>query len=455
MLFDPLDVMFSYETISCSRRHHAFARLLRRSVCSSLMAGAIVSTVAVPAVAQDQPPGVSLRLTYRPGQKTGLMVQHIVGAMGDSLTAILTRDLDYSDRFTMIPATSVAAPAGPSNYDLYAKLGVDGIIQSTLLPSGWLRVALHDVAKKSVINQKDFALPAPAGSATWRMGVHGISDGIVEWITGQRGIAQTRIAFTRNDRVWTIDSDGENVTPVTPKGMAPQWAPNGRTLVYSILDGQRDPLMITDITTGAQRVLTQTPGTQSMSPAISPDGRTVVFARVSENGTDLYSMPIEGGTARRITVSRGRSISIQPSFSPDGQRIVFSSDRAGYNDIYISDADGANPEVLSASTYGDRGNRTGPDWSPDGRLVAFQSLNGNTKQIMVLNVLDRSIRAVGTEGRNDDPSWAPDSRHLVFTSDRSGVRQLWVVDIETGRTRQLKTGSETRLASWSPRLTQP
>jgi hypothetical protein len=115
--------------------------------------------------------------------------------------------------------------------------------------------------------------------------------------------------------------------------------------------------------------------------------------------------------------------------------------------VYISDVDGTNVEVLSAATYGDRSNRTGPDWSPDGRLVAFQSLNGNSKQIMTINLRDQSVRSVASEGRNEDPSWAPDSRHLVYTSDRSGVRQLWVVDVETGRSRQLKTGSAARLAA--------
>jgi TolB protein len=85
-------------------------------------------------------------------------------------------------------------------------------------------------------------------------------------------------------------------------------------------------------------------------------------------------------------------------------------------------------------------------------LVAFQSRNGGTFQIMTINLRDQTVRQVTDVGRNDDPSWAPDSRHLVFTSSRSGARQLWITDIETGRTRQLPCGSECRLAAWSPRL---
>lgn len=405
--------------------------------------------------AQDRTlPGVTLGFTYRAGQKTGLLVLPISGALGDSLTIMLSRDLQNSDRFTMVASSSVAAVPGPANYALYAKLGADGIVQGTLLPSGWLRVALHDVAKKAVVNQRDFPLPVPAGSPLWRLAVHGASDGIEEWITGQRGIAQTRIAFERGGRVWTVDSDGANVTPVTSTGMSPQWLPSGRGLVYAVLGSERSPIMTVDLTTGAQRVLTSAPGTNDVAPAVSPDGRTVAFGRVSENGTDIYAVPIEGGTPRRVTVGRGR-ISMQPSFSPDGQRIVFMSDRSGPSDVYISDVDGTNAEVLSAATYGDRSFRTGPDWSPNGQLVAFQSLNGNTKQIMTVNLRDQSVRSVASEGRNDDPSWAPDSRHVVFTSDRSGVRQLWVVDIETGNSRQLTRGAAARLVAWSPRLVMP
>ena len=420
-----------------------------------LAAAAVVATgVAVPSTLVAQDPtqsGVSLKLTYRPGTKTSLLVLPIRGASGDSIATIISRDFDYSDRFTVAPTTSAIDVSGPVNYAVFSKLAVDGIVQGTLLPSGWLRLALHDVTRKQVINTKDFPLPATVGDAGWRFAVHGISDAVEEWITGQRGIAATRIAFEREGRIWTIDSDGAGIRAVTPRGLSPQWAPGGRALVYNVLGGADNPIVVADLATGAQRTLTAARGMNDMTPSVSPDGRTGAVARVSESGTDLFSVPFEGGTPRRITVGRG-AISFSPSFSPDGQRIVFASDRSGHNEVYISDADGTNAEPVTTGSFGDRNYRAGPDWSPDGRLIAFASLNGGTFQIMTVNLRDQSVKIVTSDGRNEDPSWAPDARHLVFTSTRSGVRQLWVVDIETGRTRQLRTNSSSRLAAWSPRL---
>ena len=116
------------------------------------------------------------------------------------------------------------------------------------------------------------------------------------------------------------------------------------------------------------------------------------------------------------------------------------------------DADGTNVDLLTPLEFGENAYRASPDWSPNGRLVAFQSQISGTFQVFTINLRDRSLRQLTSDGRNEDPSWAPDGRHLTFVSNRTGAKQLWVVDIETGRSRQLTRGASVRLPAWSPRL---
>ena len=115
--------------------------------------------------------------------------------------------------------------------------------------------------------------------------------------------------------------------------------------------------------------------------------------------------------------------------------------------------DGGDPELLTPFNYGDQGERTNPNWSPDGRRIAFQSLVRGQYQIMTLTVRDRNVRQHTDVGVNEDPAWAPDGRHLVFSSTRGGSQQIWILDTESGTMRQLTTGGgKTRMAAWSPRL---
>lgn len=420
----------------------------RRVVCAlaALSLGA--------SVLRAQERGVTLGLSVVGGGRSTLIVLPVAGAAGDSIATIVSRDLRFSDRFGVVETSAAPPVNGPPNYPLFARLSVDGIVQITLLPSGWARVSLHDVGTKAIKTTKDFPLPTPALTPAWRLALHGVSDGVSEWITGDRGIAQTRVAFTRGGRVWLVDFDGANPTPVTPSGMSPQWVPSGRGIVYNVLDGEKNPILYTDLVTGARRTLVAESGVENISPVVSPDGRTLVYARGRDVGMDLYAQPIDGGTPRRITIGNGRA-STQPSFSPDGQRVVFNSDRSGHPEVYISSLDGTDVELLTDGVFGDNDYRAGPDWSPDGRAVAFSSRNSRVHQIMVINLRDRSMRQITNDGRNEDPSWAPDARHLVFTSTKTGVRQLWIVDTESGTTRQLTFGQEARLAAWSPRLTTP
>lgn len=428
----------------------------------SLLAAVLVATSALalharPAAAQDTTRGVRLTLEYRPGVRPGVVVLPARGAAGDSLRAMLERDLDNGNRVSVVALAAndaqALAPAtgrGP-NWALLTRLGAAGLVQPTLTPTG-VHVAVYDIGRQRVLDTQDFPLPGAALGRDWRHAVHGVSDAIEEWLTGVRGIAQTRIAFVRGASLVLIDSDGamETAVPVVSAPLSPAWHPSGASLAYNTF-GFSSRVMVHDFATGRARTASTTPGGVNQTPAFSPDGGSLVYAYAGESGdAELYRVATAGGAARRITAGRG-SLNLSPSFSPDGRRLVFTSSKAGPPQVYIMDADGTNSELLTSFVFGEQSYQSNPDWSPDGRLVAYQSQIAGRFQIKTIAIRDRSTRVLTSEGQNEDPSWAPDGRHLVFTSTRSGARQLWVLDVESGRMRQLTRTPGGRSPAWSRR----
>ncbi|MDH3269919.1 MAG: amidohydrolase family protein [Gemmatimonadota bacterium] len=93
---------------------------------------------------------------------------------------------------------------------------------------------------------------------------------------------------------------------------------------------------------------------------VSPDGRTIVFELLG----DLYTIPISGGNATRIT--SGQAYDMQPRYSPDGSLIVFVSDRDGSENLWVANVDGTDAHQL---TDDERESYMSPVWTPDGRYV--------------------------------------------------------------------------------------
>ncbi|MDT8369822.1 MAG: amidohydrolase family protein [Longimicrobiales bacterium] len=97
-----------------------------------------------------------------------------------------------------------------------------------------------------------------------------------------------------------------------------------------------------------------------MSVDVSPDGTQIVFDHLG----DLFLLPIEGGSARRLTSDL--AFDAQPRFSPDGSRIVFTSDRSGGQNIWIMSLDGADTVQV---TRGEANRAESPEWTPDGNYI--------------------------------------------------------------------------------------
>lgn len=150
-----------------------------------------------------------------------------------------------------------------------------------------------------------------------------------------------------------------------------------------------------------------------LSLDLSPDGTTLLFEILG----DLYTLPVTGGAARRIT--SGPGYDMQPRFSPDGNRIVFVSDRNGSENLWLADRDGANPRPL---TTGERENYVSPIWAPDGRYVIATKDN----QLWMWHVDGGSgVQLTGRRpaGAAAPPGGVPSVTGPMFGKDPS---KLWV-----------------------------
>jgi Tol biopolymer transport system component len=101
------------------------------------------------------------------------------------------------------------------------------------------------------------------------------------------------------------------------------------------------------------------------SPALSPDGKRILFAALNQ----LWVMEI-GKPPQAI--NNDHTYKVDPAWSPDGARIAYSSDKSGAEQIYVRDlATGAEQQVTAT-----KGAAVSPAWSPDGSRLAFHDQNG-------------------------------------------------------------------------------
>lgn len=198
--------------------------------------------------------------------------------------------------------------------------------------------------------------------------------------------------------------------------------PDGKTFIISA-----GPIYTLPAEGGTPRRITEK--TPSYWHGISPDGRTLVYCAPREvegaRNFDIYAVPIEGGEERRLTTHPGYDDG--PDYTPDGRWIWFNSDRAGTWDLWRIPAAGAGPHDEHAERMtSDEWEDWFPHPSPDGRWIVFLSFEKGTqghpadKNVILrrLDVKTGEIRVIqrlfGGQGTINVNSWAPDSKRFAF-----------------------------------------
>lgn len=129
------------------------------------------------------------------------------------------------------------------------------------------------------------------------------------------------------------------------------------------------------------------------------------------------------------TVVRSREPLLSPNWSPDGKRLAYVSFERGNSSIYIQEIATGSRQVVASY----KGINGAPAFSPDGsRLALTLSMSGNP-EIYVMDLATRRTTQITRHFSIDtEPQWTPDGQSLVFTSDRAGKPQLYQVSAAGG-----------------------
>jgi Tol biopolymer transport system component len=113
---------------------------------------------------------------------------------------------------------------------------------------------------------------------------------------------------------------------------------------------------------------------------------------------------------------------VRPAWSPDNRLIAYESNRYGPFHIYVMDADGSHQHALTTGPNDDRH----PIWTRDGRAILYDSSNGTRQDIWMVNVADGSRKQLTqVDGLADYPSPSPDGTLIAFYLYKDMTLNIW------------------------------
>src|SRR5580692_4358203 len=303
-------------------------------------------------------------ITVRKGTSLEVEVKDIGGPAGVTATTVLKNDIHLSGVLSLgDAATATITIGGTATVATFTG-------QATEKTGG---VVLH----------KDY-------SGETRRSVHQFANDLIETLTGQRGIALSRVAFaadrTGHKEIYLCDYDGANVLQLTHDNaisVSPALSADGRRLAYTGYQSGYADIYLIDLSSGARNRIIKFPGTNS-GAAFSPDGARIACTMSKDGNPEIYVTGINGDSPHRLTRSRG--VESSPTWSSNGSEIIYSSDETGGPQLYRISTEGGAPRLLSTGS----GYNPQPNWSPDGRKVAFNLRSGGGFQVAILDLDSRS-----------------------------------------------------------------
>jgi TolB protein len=155
---------------------------------------------------------------------------------------------------------------------------------------------------------------------------------------------------------------------------------------------------------------------RAIHPSWSADSRSIIYCTDDDlhppkkNTAEVYAIALKT-KAIRVIIAGG--VNTYPNYSPDGRRIAFRKMIGETNsEIFVANADGSRETNLTNDPAFDGW----PAWSPDGSRIAFASNRDGNYKIYVMNADGSHVRLIAnTEGRGTAPQWTKNDERIFFT----------------------------------------
>ncbi len=253
------------------------------------------------------------------------------------------------------------------------------------------------------------------------------------------------LAFTRtgtragSTEVWVVPVLGGRATRLLADAAHPTWSPDGTRIAFVSRQPAGDVVATCDADGSDVRAIL---GSQVTHPFIrhttwSPDGSQLAFVRSTGGAAgELWLVPVQGGSPRRLTNDVPGVFSDSPVFTRDGRGLVHQSNRAGATNLWLLPVGGG---PLVRLTEG-----PGPDESPsvarDGS-IAFINLRARCA-LLLQELASGQTREILTHSHYIwSPAFSPDGRDLAFSrGEKDGAWHIWIVPVRGGASQRLTSG---------------
>jgi TolB protein len=353
--------------------------------------------------------------------------------------SVVRRDFQLTGMYDVI--ADAKAPAGtygwddPVEVDAWQKLGAEAVVKVKARKQDGTKVQVLGLAYfmnvgKDPVYKKSLVVDA----SELRVTAHRMTDALLGALTGRPGGFASHFVYAakwgRNHRIFRMDSDGHDLTPVTDAkvtSIAPAWGPNQS--IFFAVSKNFAPFKLASLVGTTTSEIKLSFKTTIYSVALNKDHTKMALAVGEPKGSSIWVGNPDGTGMKKVSTTQ---LSTHPAFSPSGKLAwVGGTAKAGSQRVYLDNKPISPPGFTAAApVFCD---------TEDGVRVVYSVAVGNDKHDIVMsNEKGQGMtRLTQGQGSNHSPACSPDGRMIAFFSTRGKKPGTFFMSLKRWRTNRL------------------